>query len=509
MPQLLPQGIIVLDFGGQYTQLIARRVRECNVFSEILPYNATPDEIRAKEPKGIILSGGPESVYAPNAPKLDPKVFDLGIPVLGICYGHQLMAAELGGEVHTTNREYGNATLRAIGSRLLEKGESRVWMSHGDQVAAPPSGFQTTATTDTCPVAAMESDERKLYGIQCHPEVTHTERGKEVFKRFVYDICSCRPDWTAANFIATAVEEIRTKVGTGHAVCAVSGGVDSCVAAALAGKALHKNLTCIFVDHGLMRLGEAEEVEKVFADHYDSRFIAVDAADQFFAALKSVIDPEEKRKIIGAEFIRVFEKLAGEVGECEWLIQGTLYPDVIESGNPVAAKIKSHHNVGGLPDWMRINVLEPLRLLFKDEARAVGRELGLPEHLVERQPFPGPGLAVRILGEVTPERVERLQQADAIAIHELRASGVWDTIWQSYAALLDVRSVGVMGDARTYENPIVLRAVASEDAMTAVAVRVPWETLERIATRIVNEVQGVNRVLYDLTSKPPATIEWE
>jgi GMP synthase (glutamine-hydrolysing) len=500
---------LVLDFGGQYTQLIARRIRECRVFSEILPFDSDPDAILARHPRGIVLSGGPDSVYEPDAPRLEPSIYGLGIPVLGICYGHQLMAHQLGGDVRRAEREYGHATLSCSRSRLLEPGERRSWMSHGDQVAAAPAGFQVTGVTETCPVAAMEAPDMGLYGVQFHPEVTHTERGQEVIRRFVLDVCGCRPDWTPEHFVDQAVGELREKVGEGRAVCGVSGGVDSCVVAALASKALHDRLTCIFVDHGLMRKGEPEDVKEAFGAHYDCRFVAVDAAERFLKALGGVTDPEEKRRIIGAEFIRVFEESAAEVGECDWLIQGTLYPDVIESGSRVAARIKSHHNVGGLPEWMRLKVVEPLRYLFKDEVRAVGRELGLPEGIVERQPFPGPGLAVRILGEVTPERVERLREADAIVREELKRSGVWQDVWQSFAALLDVRSVGVMGDARTYENPVVVRAVSSEDAMTATAVRVPWESLERIATRIVNEVPGINRVLYDLTSKPPATIEWE
>lgn len=509
MSDTRPAGIAVLDFGGQYTQLIARRVRECRVFSEIVPFSTAPADIRARGARGVILSGGPESVYALNAPRPDGGIFSVGVPILGICYGHQLMAHTLGGEVRPAEREFGAAELSANQSRLLPEGKRRVWMSHGDQVLAAPHGFTVTAQTPTCPVAAMENWDSGLYGVQFHPEVSHTEGGQEVIRRFVLEVCGCQPTWTPTRLIDEAVAEIREKVGAGRAVCAVSGGVDSCVVAALASRALEDRLTCIFVDHGLMRLNEADEVESVFRKHYDCRFLRVDAGGQFLGALAGVTEPEQKRKIIGAEFIRVFERLASEVGECDWLIQGTLYPDVIESGNPMAAKIKSHHNVGGLPEWMRIGVIEPVRLLFKDEVREVGRELGLPESIVERQPFPGPGLAVRILGEVTPERVRTLQQADAIVREELRASGVWDQVWQSYAALLDVRSVGVMGDARTYENPVVVRAVASEDAMTATAVRVPWDTLERIATRIVNEVKGVNRVLYDLTSKPPATIEWE
>lgn len=503
------QAIVVLDFGGQYTQLIARRVRECRVFSEILPYTTAADKLSERSPKGIILSGGPESVYGETAPRPDPAIYELGIPVLGICYGHQLMCAQLGGEVRSARREFGNAMVSIADSHLASAGARQAWMSHGDQVLKPPPSFAVTGGTESAPVAMMENIQRRLFGVQFHPEVTHTERGMEIFERFLYDVCGCGPTWTPANFIDGAIAELRGKVGEGHAVCGVSGGVDSCVVAALASKALGERLTCIFVDHGLMRLGEAEEVELVFDRHFDARFIAEDASEQFVSALSGVTDPEEKRKTIGAEFIRVFERLADKVGKCDYLIQGTLYPDVIESGNPLAAKIKSHHNVGGLPDWMKIAVVEPLKYLFKDEVRQVGRELGLPESIVERQPFPGPGLAVRIIGEVTPDRLERLRHADAIVREELRASGVWREIWQCYAALLDVRSVGVMGDARTYENPVVIRAVASEDAMTATPVRVPWESLERMATRIVNEVGGVNRVLYDLTSKPPATIEWE
>jgi len=503
------QAIVVLDFGGQYTQLIARRVRECRVFSEILPFNSRPEKILEHKPRGIILSGGPESVYADSAPKPDPAIYDLGVPVLGICYGHQLMAAQLGGEVTESKREFGHAAVRIESSRVLSDGVRRAWMSHGDQVLQPPPGFSSTASTASSKVAIMENSDKGLYGVQFHPEVSHTDRGMEVFERFLYEICDCEPLWTAHNFVETATADLLNRVGNGHVVCGVSGGVDSCVVAALASRALGDRLTCIFVDHGLMRLGEADEVKLVFDHHFEARFLPVDAGEQFITALRGISDPEEKRKVIGAEFIRVFERLAETVGKCDFLIQGTLYPDVIESGNPLAAKIKSHHNVGGLPDWMKLTVIEPLRYLFKDEVRQVGRELGLPDSIVDRQPFPGPGLAVRIIGEITQDKLDRLRLADAIAREELRTCGVWPEIWQCYAALLDVRSVGVMGDARTYDNPIVIRAVASEDAMTATAVHIPWESLDRIATRIVNEVKGVNRVLYDLTSKPPATIEWE
>ena len=470
----------------------------------------------------MILSGGPRSVREEGAPQLDFAVLE-GIPTLGICYGQQLMALNLGGRVaRADHKEYGlrelideeavgeSEALRVpVGTLVSGLASNRVWMSHGDQVEAAPPGFKVTATTDTCPVAAMENVAKKQYGVQFHPEVTHTPDGKTVLKRFLFDVCGLRGDWTSEAFIDEEVAKIRETVGEGKVLCAVSGGVDSSVMAALLIQAIGDRAVCVFVDHGLLRKDEARQVIETFGDHFKANLKAFHEHDRFFASLKGVTDPEAKRKAIGADFVQVFEDHANELKGCEFLAQGTLYPDVIESGSPTAAKIKTHHNVGGLPDWMRMKLIEPLRWLFKDEVRAVGRKLGLPEEMVEREPFPGPGLGVRVLGEVTPEKVRMVQEADWIFRSELRSRGLHKGIWQSYAALLDVRSVGVMGDERTYEQPIVLRAVESEDAMTARAVDIPFEALETIARRIVNEVQGVNRVFYDLTSKPPATIELE
>jgi GMP synthase (glutamine-hydrolysing) len=502
--------LLVVDFGGQYTQLIARKARELHVYSQVLPWDShqLADEWRAA--KAVILSGGPKSVLEPGSPTIDPSLLDSGKPALGICYGQQLMAKMLGGVVRSsTNREYGSQILEPADGAALIRAAGRVWMSHGDSVESLPPGFRIAAKTASCAVAAMEAPERKLFGVQFHPEVSHTEGGKEILREFLYSQAGFSGDWTPANFVEETVADIRGRVGKGRVLCGVSGGVDSTVAAALLAKAVHRQLVCVFVDHGLMRKHEAVDVIETFRKHIDAELIAVDASDQFFSALAGVTDPEEKRKRIGAEFVRVFEQHAGEVGDCAFLAQGTLYPDVIESGSRTAAKIKTHHNVGGLPDWMTLKLIEPLKWLFKDEVRAVGRELGLPETMVDREPFPGPGLGVRILGEVTPERVRIVQDADFIFREELRLAGLSAGIWQSYAALLDVRSVGVMGDERTYLHPIVLRAVVSEDAMTAHAAEIPFAVLERVATRIVNEVSGVNRVMYDLTSKPPATIEWE
>lgn len=505
--------VVVLDFGGQYTQLIARRVRECQVFCEILPYNTPLDQIRERQPKGIILSGGPASVYELGAPALDLGIYELGVPVLGICYGHQRMALDLGGQVDAAqNREYGRAELEVTAPNPLFEGASATmpcWMSHGDLVRSAPSGFQVIARTLNTPVAAMADSARQLYGVQFHPEVTHTPFGKPLINNFLKTICGCKGDWTPANFARASIEKIRERVGTGKVLCGVSGGIDSCTVAALVQRAIGDQLTCVFVDHGLLRKGEPEEVQKLFTQNFPSHLIFVDAKAQFLKQLEGVTDPERKRKIIGEEFVRVFEEHAGELSDCRFLAQGTLYPDVIESGTPQAAKIKTHHNVGGLPDWMTLEVLEPLRYLFKDEVRALASELGLPDSLVWRQPFPGPGLAVRVMGELTEHRLHQVREADAIVMEELDKDGWLRKVWQSFAVLLDTRSVGVMGDQRTYQNPIVLRVVASEDAMTAEPVELPWELLTRIAHRIVNEVPGINRVLYDLTSKPPATIEWE
>jgi GMP synthase (glutamine-hydrolysing) len=506
--------VLVLDFGAQYAQLIARRIRECHVYSEIVPFDASVSEILAKRPGGLVLSGGPASVYEEGAPGVDPGVFEAGVPVLGICYGQQLMARALGGEVKATGgREYGRTELTVTepGVLLADLAENEtVWMSHGDSVVRAPQGFRATGQTDGSPVAAMEDPQRGLFAVQFHPEVAHTARGLDVMKRFLYEGCGLLPDWTPANVIERSVERIRAQVGDAEVLCALSGGVDSAVAALLVYKAVGEKLTCVFVDTGLLREGEPEQVEDTFARHFRVPLVRVKAADRFLAKLSGVEDPERKRRTIGEEFIRVFEETAREHKGARFLVQGTLYPDVIESGSRTAAKIKSHHNVGGLPEDMDFELVEPLRDLFKDEVRKVGEELGLPEEIVWRQPFPGPGLAVRIVGEVTSERLELVRAADAILREEIRRAGLDRELWQYYAALLaGVRSVGVMGDGRTYQHPVVLRAVTSEDAMTADWARLPYEVLERIASRIIAEVPGVNRVVYDVSSKPPATIEWE
>jgi GMP synthase (glutamine-hydrolysing) len=504
------QTVLVVDFGGQYTQLIVRRIREFGVFSEMVPWTEAPDYLKANHPAAVILSGGPRSVLEPDSPTIDPALLE-GLPVLGICYGHQLLALRLGGEVQKAEaKEYGLRHLEGVTSGLVTGLSSdEVWMSHGDQVAKLPPGFVKTAETDTCPFAAFENDAAKRYGVQFHPEVTHTRDGKTILKRFLFEKACLSPDWTSAGFIEEQLTAIRETVGDAKVLCAVSGGVDSSVMAALLIRAIGQNAVCVFVDTGLLRKGEAAQVRETFLGHFHANLRVFEAAEQFFAALKGLTDPEAKRKAVGAEFVRVFEAHAKELEGCEFLAQGTLYPDVIESGSPTAAKIKTHHNVGGLPEWMKMRLIEPLRWLFKDEVRAVGRQLGLPEEMVEREPFPGPGLAVRVLGEVTPSRVKMTQEADAIFREELKSRGLRQGIWQSYAALLDARTVGVMGDERTYEQPVVLRAVESEDAMTAKAAPLPVNDLAQIAARIVNEVEGVNRVFYDLTSKPPATIELE
>jgi GMP synthase (glutamine-hydrolysing) len=515
------QTIIVLDFGSQYTQLIARRLRELSVYSEIWPSNAPAERIRARRPAGIVLSGGPKSVSDPGAPACDAAVFDLGCPVLGICYGMQLMAHSLGGRVAPApQREFGHATVTVRGGQggtrsraALFAGvpaEIRVWASHGDFVAAPPDGFAITATSANAPVAAMSHETRPLHALLFHPEVAHTESGLEILRNFAYGVCGCTGDWTMASFVEEATAKIRDRVGDGHVVCGLSGGVDSTVAAMILHRALAEKLTCIFVDNGLLRHNESTQVRERFV-RLKLPLVFVDASDLFLERLAGVVDPEQKRKIIGATFIDVFEDEAARVGRVDFLAQGTLYPDVIESVAIVgqSALIKSHHNVGGLPERMRLKLVEPLRQLFKDEVRAVGRELGLDEELVVRQPFPGPGLAVRILGEVTPSRLDVLRRADAVVVEEVKREGWYTRLWQSFAVLLPIQSVGVMGDERTYEHTIAVRAVESRDGMTADWARLPPDLLARISSRIVNEVRGINRVVYDISSKPPSTIEWE
>ncbi|MDQ1322652.1 MAG: hypothetical protein QG655_3900 [Actinomycetota bacterium] len=512
-----PRPVLVVDFGAQYAQLIARRVREARVFSEVIPHTATVEEIKSRDPQAIVLSGGPASVYAEGAPQLDPGVFDLGVPVFGICYGFQAMAAALGGTVERTGTsEYGRTDLSVLGGDLHSglPGTQPVWMSHGDAVTAAPAGFDVVATSSGAPVAAFEDRSRGLAGVQYHPEVIHSPHGQQVLSRFLHDFAGIAPTWTPAGIAESLIESVREQIGDGHAICGLSGGVDSAVAAALVQRAIGDRLTCVFVDHGLLRAGEREQVQRDFVAATGARLVTIDAADRFLEALSGVSNPEGKRKIIGREFIRAFEAAVRDLvtGEqIEFLVQGTLYPDVVESGGGAgAANIKSHHNVGGLPPDLKFSLVEPLRMLFKDEVRAVGRELGLPEDIVARQPFPGPGLGIRIVGEVDAVRLDILRRADLIAREELTSAGLDRQIWQCPVVLLaDVRSVGVQGDGRTYGHPIVLRPVSSQDAMTADWTRVPYEVLERISTRITNEVPEVNRVVLDVTSKPPGTIEWE
>ena len=511
----IQEEVVVLDFGGQYSQLIARRVRECGVFSELLPHHVGLEEIRRRRPKGVILSGGPASVYEDGAPPLDPELLELGVPVLGICYGMQLLARALGGRIERAEvGEFGRSELTvAENGRLLAgtPAAQTCWMSHRDTVFSPPPGFAALASSSASPVAAFESTERGIYGIQFHPEVVHTPYGQQVLTTFLEDVCGCERTWSATSVIEEQIERIRAQVGEGRAICGLSGGVDSSVAALLVHRAIGDRLTCVFVDHGLMRKNESDQVVSTFGEHFQIPLIAVDASERFLARLKGVTDPEEKRKRIGAEFIRVFEEEAAKLDDVHYLVQGTLYSDVIESGGSTgAATIKSHHNVGGLPDDLEFELVEPLRALFKDEVRAVGAELGLPERLVWRQPFPGPGLAIRIVGgEATRERLETLREADAILQDEIRKAGLYRELWQSFCVLPDIRTVGVQGDVRTYGNVIAIRAVTSDDAMTADWARLPYDLLEQIAARMIGEIRSVGRVVLDITSKPPGTIEWE
>ena len=509
--------ILIVDFGAQYSQLIARRVREAKVYCEIIPYTYSIDKIREKNPQGIILSGGPASVYVENAPKVSNEIFDLGVPVLGICYGGQFIAQEFGGKVNKADsREYGRVKLEINVNDDLFKDieqDSLCWMSHTDYIEKAPENFEITAKSETCPVCAMKNAEKKIYAVQFHPEVEHTEKGREVINNFLYNVCGLKEDWDMGDYCQESIDKIKALVGDKKALCAMSGGVDSSVAAVMVHKAIGSNLICVFVDHGLLRKDEGDQVEKVFKEKFNMNLIRVNAGERFLGKLVGVTDPETKRKIIGNEFIRVFEeekqKLKEEFGHIDYLVQGTIYPDVIESGTDTAQVIKSHHNVGGLPEDVDFELLEPLRQLFKDEVRQVGRELGIPEEVVERQPFPGPGLAIRVLGEITEDKLEIVRDADFIFREEIRKAGLQNKIWQYFACLPNIRSVGVMGDVRTYSHTVALRAVTSSDGMTSDWARIPYDVLEKVSNRIVNEVDNVNRIVYDVTSKPPSTIEWE
>lgn len=508
--------ILILDFGSQYTQLIARRVRESHVYCEIHPFNMSFDAVKAFEPRGIILSGGPASVHDDGAPALDPAVFGLGVPILGICYGMQLMAHQMDGAVERADRrEYGPATIDVVSESALfqdvETEATRVWMSHGDRILKLPTGFTLLARSANSPFAAMGDASRRFFGVQFHPEVVHTPCGKTILENFLFRICRCRSTWTMKSFVESVTHAVREKVGDNQVICALSGGVDSAVVAVLLHRALGSKLHCVFVNNGVLRKGEAESVQRIFRDHFEINLIYLDATAEFLERLRGVTDPEKKRKIIGNLFIELFEKEANRLSNVKYLAQGTLYPDVIESVSfkGPSATIKTHHNVGGLPERMKLELIEPLRELFKDEVRLVGRELGLPEHIVKRHPFPGPGLAIRMIGEVTAEKLDILKEADSIILEEIEAAGWYDHVWQAFAVLLPVKSVGVMGDERTYEQVVALRAVESVDAMTADWARLPYEVLQTISNRIINEVKGINRVVYDISSKPPSTIEWE